>query len=296
VKINSTKVAYDGAADNLKRQQWRMWYIPLASLNVGSVTSLSIGFDRLGTTGGAGKVLIDDLRLYSRDRELVTPVTPDGAGLKAHWKLDETSGLTAADSSGFGNKGTLTNMTGTEWTAGKLNGALKLTAASSQHVVFGNGPSLQITGQLTVAAWVKMEEGNAGSYMGITGKLVSGAYKGYALVRHSSNVFRMWVASAGAILGVSSDAPYTDAEWHHVAGVSKDGTNSLYIDGVKQAATSTKPFDESGDYAFIGKQYSTTNDRYWNGTIDDVRIYQRALSPEEMAGLAGLTAPFDKSF
>ena len=141
-----------------------------------------------------------------------------------------------------------------------------------------------------------MEEGNAGSYMGITGKLISGAYKGYALVRHSSNVFRMWVASAGATLGVSSDGIYTDAEWHHVAGVSKDGTNSLYIDGVKQAATSTKPFDESGDYAFIGKQYSTTNDRYWNGTIDDVRIYQRALSPEEMAGLAGLTAPYEKPF
>jgi hypothetical protein len=58
----------------------------------------------------------------------------------------------------------------------------------------------------------------------------------------------------------------------------------------------TSPFDESGDFAFIGKQYSTTNDRYWNGTIDDVRIYQRALSPEEMAGLAGLTAPYDKPF
>ncbi len=296
VKINNTKVAYPGSADDLKQTNWRMWYIPLASYNVNNVTSVGIGLERIAGVGGQGELLIDDLRLYSRDREQVTPVAPDAAGLKAHWKLDETSGLTAADSSGSGNTGTLTNMTGNEWTTGgKVGGALALDGVDD-YVDCGNAPGLRVTGKLTIAAWVKMKPANEAAYMGIAGKLVSGDYKGFALVRHSSNVFRLWVASAGNIQGVSSDATYTDAEWHHVAGVSEDGISSLYIDGFKQAGTLVLPFDESGDFAFIGKQYSTTTDRHWNGTIDDVRMYDRALSEAEVGGLAGLTAPYDKSF
>jgi len=296
VRINNTKVLYEGSAESLQRPNWQMWYIDLTSLPVSNVSTLSIGFDRIGASGGQGTVLIDDIRLYSRDREVVTPVAPDATGLKAHWKLDENSGLTAADSSGFGNNGTLTNMTGSEWTAGVVGGALGFDGVED-YVDCGNDPSLQITtGELAIAAWVKMAPATEGAYMGIGGKMVNGDYKGFALVRHSSDVFRLWVGSAGTILGVSSDVAYTDAEWHHVAGVSQDGVHSLYVDGFQQAATLTAAMDDSGDFAYIGKQYSPLDDRYWNGTIDDFRIYDRVLLPEEIASLAGQTAPFDKSF
>jgi len=295
VKINNTKVPYDGGAENLQGTHWQMWYIDVTALNVSNVSTLTVGFERIGGAGGQGSVLLDDLRLYPRDRELVTPVAPDAAGLKAHWKLDENSGSTATDSSGFGNNGTLTNMTGTTWTTGIVGGALGFDGVDD-YVDCGNDPSLQIAGEFTIAAWVKMAPVNEGAYMGIGGKMVNGDYKGFALVRHSSNVFRLWVASAGTILAVSSDGTYTDTEWHHVAGVSQDGVNSLYVDGFAQAATLDAPFDDSGEFAFIGKQYSPQDGRYWNGTIDDVRIYDRVLSLEELAGLAGQTEPFDKPF
>ena len=65
VKINGTKVTYDGNAENLQRAGWQMWYINLASLgvNLSSVTTLTVGLERLGTLGGQGKILLDAIRL-----------------------------------------------------------------------------------------------------------------------------------------------------------------------------------------------------------------------------------------
>jgi hypothetical protein len=61
----------------------------------------------------------------------------------------------------------------------------------------------------------------------------------------------------------------------------------LYVDGVKQAEEGAVRLVESGEYAFIGRQYSDFegSDRYWVGTIDDVRIYNRALSEQEISDL-----------
>ncbi len=295
VKINGSKITYDGVADNLRLMGWQMWYIDLASLSMNNVTELIIGFERIGGVGGQGVVYFDSVRLYSRDRQLITPTDPGTTGLVGHWKLDEASGLTATDSSGSDNNGTLVNMTGNEWTAGILNGALGLDGIDD-YVDCGNNQSLQITGDLTIAAWVKMEPDNEDVYMGIAGKLNNATDNGYALVKHGSNVFRMWVPTNGVFIGVDSDVTYNDTDWHHVAGVIRNGTSYLYVEGFEQAQPQAVELVESGEFAFIGRQYHDYDDRYWEGTIDDVRIYDRALTPEEAAGLAGRTEPFDKPF
>jgi len=66
VKLNGSKVAYDGAADNLRRTAWQPWNIELSSfgVNLRNVTELKIGFERSGAVGGKGKVYFDDIRLY----------------------------------------------------------------------------------------------------------------------------------------------------------------------------------------------------------------------------------------
>jgi len=177
------------------------------------------------------------------------------------------------------------NMTGTEWTAGIRDGALMFDG-NAQIVDCGNDESLWVSGEATISAWVKMEPANEDAYMGIAGKLASGPYNGFALVRHSSNVFRMWVGRNDDLQNVSSDVTYNDTDWHHVVGVCQGSTNLLYVDGVKQTATlEDHQFVDSGFYAQIGKQYSTTDERYWVGTIDDVRIYYRALFEQEISGL-----------
>ena len=206
-------------------------------------------------------------------------------GLVGCWKLDEASGLTAADSSGQGNDGTLTNMAGNEWTAGQINGALAFDG-TNDYVNLGNDGSLQLTGDMTITVWAKLATGNAGNYYGIAGKLRDAPYAGFALTRHSTNYFYFWIADGTTIESIASNATYTDTNWHHIAGVRRSGTNYLYIDGVEQTATNTRAIRDSGDFAFIGRQYSSYNGRYFKGIIDDVRIYNRALSTEEIAQLA----------
>ena len=90
VKINGTKVTYDGSADNVKLAAWQMWYIDLASsgADVSNVTELSVGFETIGGVGGQGRVLLDGIRLYSHDRQLITPVDPGTAGLQALFEFE----------------------------------------------------------------------------------------------------------------------------------------------------------------------------------------------------------------
>ena len=177
------------------------------------------------------------------------------------------------------------DMADTGWTAGIRDGALFLE--DGQYVDFGNDPSLQVAGEVTVSAWVKMEPANEDIYMGIGGKLTSNPYEGYELVRHSSNFFRLWVRNLDGsnLTGISSDVTYNDTDWHHVAGVVENDTGYLYVDGVKQSQEAAVRFVDTGDFAYIGKQYSNTDERYWVGAIDEVRIYDRALSAAEIAGL-----------
>ena len=134
-----------------------------------------------------------------------------------------------------------------------------------------------------------MNAGNDGAYMGIGGKLISGNYQGFSLVRHGSNVFRLWCDDGAGVLAghdASSDVTYTDTEWHHVVGVIDDGTSSLYVDGAKQVQEGAVDLTDSGIIAYIGKQYGDdSSHRYWNGLIDDVRIYDRALSEQEILDL-----------
>jgi len=282
VTVNGTKVTYDG---DLTSPIYLPFNVDLTSLgDVSNVTTLSIGVDG----SSQGKIYVDRVELYR-----VAPIDPAAEGdktLVAHWKFDETSGLTAFDSSGYGNDGTLIGMEGTEWTTGMVGGALQFAGTSSnpQYVDFGDPSSLELYDSATISAWVKMDENNDGVYLGIGGKL-STSYAGFGLVRHTSNVFRLWCDDGAGIIAdhdASSDETYTDTEWHHLVGVIDDGTSKLYVDGVKQAKEGSVDLTNSPSYVYLGKQYNDgANHRYWLGLMDDVKIYYRGLSPDEVAGL-----------
>jgi hypothetical protein len=284
-EINNTKVTYDG---DLSVPIWQAWRVDLAGLGMDltSVTSLSIGVEG----SGSGMVLLDDILRHKTAPVIMEPPAGSDKSLVGHWTFDETEGLAAADSSGYGNDGVLVGMSGTEWVSGHDGGALEFAGAiaSPQYVDFGEDTSLQLAGSVTISAWVKMNAGTEALYMGVGGKLKTAPYQGFSLVRHSSGVFRLWADNgAGDIAGfdASSDVTYTDTEWHHVAGVVDDGASSLFVDGVKQAKTGDVNLTDSGEVVHIGRQYSGLDDRYWNGMVDDVRIYYRALSNEEISGL-----------
>jgi hypothetical protein len=119
--------------------------------------------------GSAGHVI------YNKDYHVPTycdgtnwkPMGPTGAGgtgcgnvssgLVGWWKLDETSGTSAADSSGNGNAGTLAGGDGNSaWVAAMVNNGRQFTSSNVDYITVGNPSALQITGSMTVAAWVKI--------------------------------------------------------------------------------------------------------------------------------------------
>jgi len=214
------------------------------------------------------------------------------------WMLDETSGMTAADSSGNGNDGTLSGyLGGDEWTTGIDGGALRFNWDG--YVNCGTASSLDITTDFTVCAWLKPAPGSESSYMGVGGRLVSSpTYQGFALVRHSSGVYRLWTANqaTAAVVGASSSATYTASEWHHVAGVRTGSTCSLYVDGVKAGSADVPTMAPSSNFAHIGMQYANSpTDRLWIGLIDDFRLYSRGLTDAEIAGLGTVTKALNPS-
>jgi len=216
----------------------------------------------------------------------VPPAAITDPHLVGYWAFDEESSDIAVDSSGYGHHGVLSG--GIERAEGYFGGALRF--GPGRVVNCGTGAAEQVTGDFTLAAWVRLDPANAGVYGGIGGKLAYDGtnYRGFALVRHSGNAFRLWVGDGTADLAksaVNSNAVYTDIEWHHVAGVHSGTSNFLYVDGVKQNGTTTITFVPSGDWFHIGRQYSTQTDRTFPGLIDDVRIYDTAAADADIAAM-----------
>jgi len=264
------------------------------------VDNATVGTPSPTTTFTPGTLELDKT-YYWRVDELSPPTTVKGdvwsfttrpviaiadESLVGWWTLDEGEGTTAVDWSGHGGHGSFVGEP--KWVDGFQGMALEFNGRG-QYLDCGDEAGAGVTADFTIAAWVKLAPGNAGHYGGIAGKLtrVGGAdYFGFAIVRHSSNVFRLWVSdgdSAGINGIASSDVVYTDTEWHHVTGVREGRANMLYVDGVKQAAMNATDFIPSSDFFHIGRQYGHLDDRYFNGRIDDVRVYNKVLTDAQIA-------------
>jgi len=198
-------------------------------------------------------------------------------GLVAWWKLDETSGLTAADSSGNGNDGTLINMTGNEWTTGMVDGALAFDGDNDAITGIGDCP----TGNFTVAGWAK-DTGGGGW------KVFYSAEQEIWFGVDSGATPAIWLDCGGNGNGAQTAAgTWTLNTWHHIAATWDGTTVHIYLDGVDMGITTFgTPENPLAVAAVIGAWSGNPNDENWFGTLDDVRLYNRALSADEIAALA----------
>ena len=293
VKVNGSKVTYEGDADNLTRKLWQPWNIDLPSLgiNLQNVTKLSIGFgdEASMTPGGSGVVCFDDIRLYPYSRQLATPVEPGPDGLVAHFEFEGN----ANDSSGNGLHGTA--MGEPAFVAGKVGQAISLNGLNEFVEITGYKGILG-SKAVTVSAWINTTSTETGEIVG-WGPNVSGERFCF---RVNSN--RLRVEHGGG--SVQGDSNVNDGWWHHVAmRVKENATISypdviLYVDGIDDTRPSTDSdaFNLTADQDVRIGSRPASDDRFFIGLIDDVRIYERALTEEEIAWLAGRTKPFDKPF
>jgi len=200
-------------------------------------------------------------------------------GLVGWWKLDEGSGGTAADSSGHNLHGTIAG--NPTWVDGPAGKALKFDG-DGDYVDLGNDSSLNMTTQITVAAWIKVDAFDC-EWQAIITK-GDGSWRLQRNGTKSSIEFACTGAFVpGALVGsLFGNIGVNDGRWHHIAGTYDGSKICLYVDGKLDIASEAAGSIEVNDYDLLIGANAEKPDRNFKGSIDDVRIYSYALSAEEV--------------
>jgi len=214
------------------------------------------------------------------------------AGLVGYWTFDEGQGATAFDSSGNGLDGTLRG--GPTWVVGQVGGALDFNG-STAYVEVPHHPLLSITGEITIAAWTNMRRT-------ATGEMAIVSKGGWA----ANDLPYELTEEAGAVIfwqfyndeGRDTCSPNSPpaGEWHHIAATYDGKAFKCYVDGVlgeEWAYAGTMPKNTAS--VTIGRR--SRGGTFFNGMIDDVQLWSRALAQTEiakiMSGLADASLAHD---
>ncbi len=282
VKVNGQRVNYDGSAENLQRKPWQFWYIDLTEftgVNLSDVTELTIGLE-----GGSGLLFIDDIALSPLDPTSVVPTEPDAAGLVGHFAFEGN----ANDSTGTAN-GTVAG--GPTYAAGQVGQAIALD---------GNADYVHVEGSYdlpmySASVWFRVD-GGTGERDIVSVYDSDGAHGILLELRSNGTVRFLHRAPLGTSGGtdIYSVATADDGAWYHAGIVKTEQGTTLYLNGeIAGTADDSTEFGAPLQNLAIGVLKHDDLARYFPGSIDEVYVYDCALSHGEMAWLAGRTEPFD---
>ena len=217
---------------------------------------------------GDGIVDVQDLIILSEHlfEEVNDPT------LIAHWALDEAEGDIAFDSAGI-NDAFVIGSPAWQPTSGQVNGAIQLDGVDDFITTM---PVLNpAEGPFSVIVWVK---GGAPGQVVISQTELGGA--NWLLADSSEgNLMTELKALGRGAAELLSQTVITDGQWHRV-GFVRDGSNRiLYADGIEVARDTTTYLESASGGLYIGAGSDLEPGAYWSGLIDDVRIYNRAVSP-----------------
>jgi hypothetical protein len=277
--------------------------------------------------GGAG---IDSLNFLD-EGQAAAPATSSGAtpdlttALAGHWTFDEKAGRLARDSSGHGNHGRLTNMTRrSPWVNGcpraQLGGSALAFDGRDDYVKVRDNESLETPDALTIACWIRLDrikrERRNHTFVGKWGPGRDGTGESFIFWMGESAPYDElcfwasagpWSTRAGTQISYTTNADLAAATWYHVAvvwvankppvfyrdgrlltSVQKGGPYKKTIPCIQSTRTPIKL--GQGDRNPPGGIHRL------EGLLDDVRIYSRALTAQEIAALAsGIGASNDRS-
>jgi hypothetical protein len=204
-----------------------------------------------------------------------------------HWPLDETSGNDVAEKQQPGLKGLVAGKA--EWTAGKLGGALKLDGNS--HVEAGDVANFERSDKFSLGAWVNVASKDAATVVSRMDD--ADAHRGFDLLlvggKLTAHLVHRWPDNA---LHVVTKAEVPINQWKHLF-VTYDGSSQgeglkLYVDGkLQEVEITNKVLTETTRTAKPFRIGRRTSGAPLRGLVDDVRIFDRELSADEVASLAG---------
>jgi uncharacterized repeat protein (TIGR01451 family) len=211
---------------------------------------------------------------------------PSTIGLVGYWPLNEESGSVALDGSGLVNNGSIMNAARV---SGKLGNALSFNGVNSS-VLIPNNASLNFAGPITMSAWIKP--------LSTTGKQDVVAH-GYTTTTYGSvflriNAGRYEVGSWNNVNEPVASAPMPNSDlgnYVHLTGVYNGTAWILYRNGVIVGTTVTGMGSLLVNASWAIGARDAGVDRFFKGVIDEVRIYNRALSSAEVQALAAIETP-----
>ena len=262
---------------------WTRWDILLqdfadVGVDLTNVDTMTIGFgnkDNLSPGGGSGIVFFDDIRLYrsepiEREPE-PEPVDPGTGNLVASYSFENN----VRDNSGNGLNGIIVgNPAFVEGIAGM---GLSFDGVND-YVDLGNDESFDISEQISLSAWVNTNDsGNSED----NPYVVKGDHT-YGVKHYASNQIQFFIYDGSwytANVGVDDSF---NGEWHHVAGTYDGMELKVYVDGALSATTAHAGSIEIQTHNLNIARNSEEDDRFYDGVIDEVKIYNRALSHPEI--------------
>lgn len=234
----------------------------------------------------------DDVRIYNtalsaaQVAALYANTTPaPTSGLVGHWKFDDGSGLTAVDSSGYGNAGTLTNFSGTYWevqvpprlSRNRLTEDWSVAFdGSNDYIASASSPLSPAAGNFSASAWVKF---TGVSTQQVILSQLDGTGTGRTWLELTSGAKLQSAIGNSNLTGATS---LVAGVWNHVAITMSGTTETLYLNGIADATGTRTPEAASG-VARLGTSKSGAN--YLAGNIKDLRIYPSALAQSDITKL-----------
>ncbi|MDE1924617.1 MAG: LamG domain-containing protein [Patescibacteria group bacterium] len=213
------------------------------------------------------------------------------SGLVGYWTLDgnKTNWLTGTiqDSSGNGNTGQLVGMsTTTSPVLGKIGQALKFNGTGSEVHTTTNISDPQI---FTLGVWFKTTVASGHKLVGFE-DISGGSYDRMIYMGTDGLIYFGWYP--GSVEVITSLHTLNDGKWHSAVATFNNGFGALYIDGVLQGTLSAGGAQNFSAYWNIGGYktggWPNASDGYFDGTLDDVHVYNRTLSAQEVAQLYSL--------
>lgn len=202
-------------------------------------------------------------------------------GLVAWWRFDDGAGTVAMDATGFGRDGTLTEPLPQWEPFGQTGGSLRFTGALNQSVTVADHPSLNPTAEITIATWVHALDWASNRRILQKGD----GDNQYRLLAENGEL--VWdIATVGRLEIALPPAN----QWFHLAATYNGTRMRIFINGVPAgtlAAAGAIPATTNPLYLGTKTPGSIAGD-HLNGSLDDLRLYSRALTATEIGGLAGL--------
>ncbi len=195
------------------------------------------------------------------------------------WKFDENTGISANDSSGNGNTGTLT--LGPSWGSGKLGGSVKLDG-SDDYVGIGSSATSNVS-NWSLSAWIKPSNLNQQGFAVYNGSDSGGYGFGISSAGGGSNGGSL-IGLFGGVVWIPTGYTFTDTNWHHVEMTRDTSTTRFYVDGVQTTSTgSGTPNAVVAKFTVGSEPVGAGFWRYFAGNVDQARVFNYVRTPAQIA-------------